>query len=137
MQICKFYSNKFGIKKCIYGLGVFSNENIKAGTLLEEVIPWKISRLLFILHLFINKIYKVLKIKNRTNLFKFLGYDNKQKIFHILPTMFMYSNNSKDQDNIKFVYDDKIGVYRLIVIKDILIGEQLLLKYSLQKIYYK
>ena len=50
--------------------------------------------------------------------------------------MFMYSNNSKDQDNIKFVYDHKLGVYRLIVIKDILIGEQLLLKYSLQKIYY-
>lgn len=137
MQICKFYSNKFGIKKCIYGLGVFSNENIKAGTLLEEVIPWKISRLLFILHLFINKIYKVLKIKNRTNLFKFLAYDNKEKIFHILPTMLMYSNNSKDQANIKCIYDDKSSTYRLIVIKDILIGEQILLKYGLQKIFYK
>jgi SET domain-containing protein len=137
MQICKFYSNKFSIKKCIYGLGVFSNENIKAGTLLEEIIPWKMSRILFILYLFINKIYSLLKIENRTNLFKFLGYDNQQKIFHILPTMFMYSNNSKDQDNIKFVYDNRLDIYRLIVIKDILIGEQLLLKYSVQKIYYK
>jgi hypothetical protein len=137
MEICKFYSGKFSIKKCEYGLGVFSNENIKADTIIEEIIPLKISKELFILHLFINKIFKFFKIKNKTTLFKFLGFENKEKTFHVLPSMFMYCNHSRDMHNIKCIYNHESGIYKLILIKDVLIGDQILLNYNMQHIFYK
>jgi hypothetical protein len=137
MEICKFYSAKFSIKKCEYGLGVFSNENIKSDTVLEEIIPLRISKELFTLHLLINKICKFLKIKNKTTLFKFLGFESKEKIFHVLPTMFMYCNHSTNMSNIKCIYNNESGLYKLILTKDVSTGDQILLNYNMHHIFYK
>ena len=136
VDFIKFCSNKFIAKPSkIHGIGIFANQNFKSDFLLETVIPYKISKLLFFINIAYIKLCIFCKKKNKTNLFKYLGYTGE--VFHVLPTMFMYSNHSKDNANIKIIYNKDQNTYSVITIKDINIGDEILLNYKTQNFFYK
>lgn len=133
-----FYLNKFSVKKSNRnGYGVFANEDIQADILLECCIPYKISITIFLINLFIMNIFKILRIKYSTNIFKYLGADIKNNQIHILPTMFMYANHTRENPNIKISYSDELKAYTIYSLKNIKKDEEVLLRYSFENFFYK
>lgn len=131
-----FSSNQFIAKTSkIDNIGIFANKDFKSDFLLETVIPYKISKLLFYINIVYIKLSVFCKKKNKTNLFKYLSYSGE--VFHILPTMFMYSNHSRNQPNIKIIYNKDSNTYSILSIKDINIGDEILLNYKTENFFYK
>lgn len=133
-----FYLNKFSVRSSSrHGLGVFANEDVQKGILLESCIPYKISITIFLINLTIMKIFKFLKVKYSTNIFKYLGIDIKNNEIHVLPTMFMYANHTRENPNIKIDYSVENQTYNIYTSKNIKAGEEVLLTYALENFFYK
>lgn len=139
MQACTFYFNNFSIRFISKekGFGVFSNVSLKSGSVIDYVMPHKMSKLFTIFGIFFIKFKFLFTRRIITNIFKYLGFDNKRHVFHICPTMFNYCNHSRVRANIAFNFNYDTQIYTIVAIKDINVGDEILLEYKSHNFYYK
>lgn len=116
---------KVGISK-INGFGVFAQEDIREGVIIEQIRPFIMSKKIFYLLLIFSYFFKFFNIKDSTNILKIFFYTKFDMWF--LPSPMSYLNHS-DSSNIGYSYQPKFG-FTFFTIKNIKKGEELLLKYK-------
>lgn len=118
----------------IHGLGVFAIEDIKKGTIIDQVKPLVMSKKIFYLMLIFLYFFKFFKIKDSTNILKILFYTNLGVYF--IPSITSYLNHGSGNTNVGYSYEPNFG-FSFFAIANIKKGEELLLKYRISPKNFK
>ena len=126
LNLCRIRPSK------VHGLGVFANANIKSGTVLDTVKPFRIDNFTFYIILLINYFLKFVKNSRKTNFQKIIflnKFQNKLEA-HFVPSPLCYLNHSENP-NIMIDYIGDFYIFKTTV--DIKKGEEFFLRYKSYK----